>query len=110
MARGGARERLLSGGDPRVPWLRSCLFTAIDPQLLQKSNDGPTGTTFDKYRIRGGGGGGCFVVLAAQSLHAFVYHAEAVHEAQWMESEYRIQQPTLMIPAEVAANPSYFKR
>jgi hypothetical protein len=43
-------------------------------------------------RIRGGGGG-CFVVLAAQSLHAFVYHAEAVHEAQWMESEYRIQQP-----------------
>jgi hypothetical protein len=39
------------------------------------------------------GGGGCFVVLAAQSLHAFVYHAEAVHEAQWMESEYRIQQP-----------------
>ena len=39
------------------------------------------------------GGGGCFVVLSAQSLHAFVYHAEAVHEAQWMESEYRIQQP-----------------
>ena len=94
MARGNevASAVWWKGEDLRVPWLRSCLFTAIDPQLLQKSNDGPTGTTFDKYRIRGGGGG-CFVVLAAQSLHAFVYHAEAVHEAQWMESEYRIQQP-----------------